>query len=576
MTTALSNQGQRIFRFNNIRFGVDHEFKDHGRHTRPGLTWPLMTSNRPWRSNMLGLLAAAGLWAGCAREPVGPQWDVDVAVPLVRARLTLADLVPDSLLATDGQGRYVLRHHMRLFSLKLDTLFSAPDTSFVYRYGSPFMVPVQINPGASFPPNVSEANFDIEDLELRFLRIRSGGLDFTVENRLQGLIRATFSLPGATVGGQPVSITSLIPAATPQGPSSISSFHDLAGHAFDLRGPAYDQVNTLVTNLNYSVPPEGSTITVGPQDSIVATVRYTDLVPAYAKGYFGTRTLQVEPDTVALDLFDQLSGVLDLGSVQAALKVSNGIGVDARVQIGQLRSVNRRTQQTVALSHAITNGPINLDRAIDLGNGPLPGTNTFPITDGNSNIEAFITNLPDAIAYAMDVTISPLGDVSNGNDFFYYESELAADLELDIPLQLAAQGLALSTISAVDLPGTAEHHAIRNGTLHVFANNGFPFSLDVVVDVIDAQDQTVTSFHASAPVAAGTVGTEGTVVAPVRSQVSIPVSAAGMTALHTYGRVRIRAVLNTTNAPELVRITVQDALDLGISVEANYLINGDE
>lgn len=522
------------------------------------------------------LAATALLCSACAREPVDPQWDVDVVVPLVHTTLTLGDLVPDSLLVADGQGHYALEHRMRLFSLKLDTLFSAPDTAFVYRYGSPFLIPVQVNPGAVFPTNTSEATFDIEDLELRLLRLRSGTLDLSVENRLLGQLAAAFSLPGATAGGVPVVINSLIPPGAPGVPSMTSSTRDLAGHAFDLRGPDLDRVNTLVTELTYSVPVDGTAITVSPQDSIIATVEYDGLVPAYAKGYFGTRTLVVDPDSVRIDLFQNLSGILDLTSVAATLEVSNGIGVDARVRLDHVRSVNTRTGSTVPLAHAITTGPINLDRAIDLGQSFLPGHNSFAVDDGNSNIEAFITNLPDAIAYAMDVTISPLGDVSNGNDFFYYESELAADLAFRIPLRLSAQQFVLSTMADVDLPGSAEGHAIRSGVLHLFADNGFPFALTLSIDVIDAGGQTVTTFQPSGPVAAGTVGPEGTVVAAARSVVHYQVPASGMQALHAHPRVRVRAEADTPNPPEPVRLTTGDALHIRISADANYLVNGDE
>ena len=68
--------------------------------------------------------------------------------------------------------------------------------------------------------------------------------------------------------------------------------------------------------------------------------------------------------------------------------------------------------------------------------------------NGNSNIDAFIENLPDGITYDLDVTANPLGDVSNGNDFLYDDSRLTADLDVDIPLNIIATDLTLTPCGA--------------------------------------------------------------------------------------------------------------------------------
>ncbi|MBK6410088.1 MAG: hypothetical protein IPF78_10360 [Flavobacteriales bacterium] len=107
---------------------------------------------------------------------------------------------------------------------------------------------------------------------------------------------------------------------------------------------------------------------------------------------------------------------------------------------------------------------MNIDRALDLGGMFQSALNTFNLDQGNSNIDLFIENLPSRVDYALDITINPLGDISNGHDFLYHDSKLSADLEIDIPLNLIATDLTLRKTVALDLPGNADGHAWRSGT----------------------------------------------------------------------------------------------------------------
>jgi hypothetical protein len=514
---------------------------------------------------------------GCRRDPSGPRWDVDVVGPLVTTSFTLSDLVADSLLEVDGDGNITLVYRTELFAVRLDTVLQAPDTSFSY----PSVMPITGNlpAGFTFPTTSDVTRFDLDDLELRDLRIRSGILNVVIHNEIPGVVIGTFGLPGGLdANGIPFSLQATIPDGSNLVPGIFSQTTDLSGYTFDLRGPGYNDVNTLATELSYQVDPNGpANIPVVQGDSLNTVLSYEDIVPAFARGYFGDRTIVLGPERTALGVFNKvIAGTLDLDEVMALLVIRNGIGVDVQVQLDHLRATNSRTNSSIDLLHPITSGPINLNRATDLGNAPQPSTYTSVLDQGNSNLDAMLESLPDSIEYAGQLIVNPLGNVSNGNDFLYYESLLQAELEVHVPLRLIATDLVLQQTTTPDLPGSAEGHALKSGLLHLFATNGFPFSAAIVLEIINDADQVMGQIPVQGLVASGILGSNGLVTAAVDSQLDAPVSEELMDLLYSTGRLRISTLFNTADQSQHVQLLDSYRMDLQVSVEANYLVNGDE
>lgn len=526
---------------------------------------------------------ALTLLTSCRKESDGARWDVDVAVPLVRTTLTIGDLVPDSLLAEDAEGNVMLLYDTRLFALDLDTVLSAPDTSFRYSYFPPGGFNLTLFPNTTFNSQSNFTRFELDDLELRELWVRSGQVNMQVVNRVATNVIGNFSLPGATLNGQPLTLQVTAPPGTAASPSSLSTVQDLSGYRFDLRGPDLNDVNTLTTTQAFTTDPAGPQVVMSTADSLEAVISYTGIVPQYARGYFGTRVIDLEEGTTTLNVFNDLSGALQLQDATARLKVLNGLGAEIRVDVQHLRSLNATTGQTVDLSHAIITNPLNIDRAIDLGGSFQPALNQYILNAGNSNLLDFLENLPTSIGYDLDITLDPLGDVSNGNDFLYYESTLAADLELSIPLHIAATDLTLTTTTDPGFEGTLENHAVQAGVLHVFADNGFPFSATVELAIVDENGTVYALLTPGGTVQAANVDNNGQVTSTTQSQVDFTVSAEQMNLFYpgdgagaNGGLLRIRAAFNTAGQLLPVQVRADQTLGIAISFEGTYMVNGDE
>lgn len=544
---------------------------------RPAVICPVIMKNErpPW------LVASALLFAGlqlvaCRKTSDRPKWDVDLLAPVITTSMSIGDLVPDSLLVVDANGALSLIYRSELFAVSLDSVLQAPDTTFDYRYALPFG-PVNFPAGATFFSDQEVTRFDLQDVALRYLELREGELELQLKNKVASRIIGTLSLPGATLAGSPALLTTSVDAGSPSQPTTAFERRSLAGAVFDLRGPQFNAVNTLSTSIVAQLDPNGSGATVTEADSLVALVNYYGLVPQYARGYFGSQLVEVEPRENALDLFNNIvGGTLDLDAVSLKLVMVSGLGMDLQVRLRELLAINSRTGAEVALNHSIMNGPVNLSRAIDLGNGFTPTTYQTTLNNSNSNVDLFVENLPDKVRFALDLNVNPLGDISNGNDFVYYDSKLRADLELEIPLRLITNELTLQTLIRPELPGTVEGHGLREGELRIFASNGFPFSARLELAIVNAAGEVLSTANVQGTIGAGMLGSNGLVQQSTSSRVVAPLSPDQVDLLYGDNQLRLRSVFNTADQSQHIQLFEHYRLDLQVTASVNYLVNGDE
>lgn len=517
------------------------------------------------------LLLFAAILGGCRKDGDPARWDVDILAPLVKTTFTIGDIVPDSLLSVDGAGNVTLLYTSELFSVDLDTLLKAPDTTYAYPGAITVPGPLNFPPGTGIVSENNVTRFDFNEVELRKLVLREGTVELELKNMIASNVIGSFSLPGAQFPGGGNSLSATVAQGTPASPVIVRQVRDLAGVSFDLRGPDLNAVNTLHTIIGINLDPNGQGATVTDQDSVNAKITYRGLKPEYARGYFGSDVYTVEPTDTELGLFDNfVGGSLDLDQVALRVKLVNGIGIDLQVVLGYLRAVNTRTGNTVDLSNAIFQGPINLARATDVGNGYVPTIYTNLLDNTNSNVDLFLENLPDKISYALDLRLNPLGDVSNGNDFVYANSEVKAELELEVPLRLIASGLTLQSFVDVSLP-----RGFVSGDLRFFTTNGFPFSADLVADVVDENDQPISSLTIGGGIASGLLGADGLVQTPVDSRLQASLDRSQAEQLKDGGRLRLRVVFNTADQSQHVQILDRYKLDLQVTLGANYMVNGE-
>lgn len=388
--------------------------------------------------------------------------------------------------------------------------------------------------------------------KLKLLKIKSGKMVVTIRSSISDTTKFDYSLPGAKdAAGKPMYAAAVLPPAPPNGVTAIDRSYDLTGYTLDLTGINGDLYNTYVSHLTARIDSTGREVSLSTADSVYIDYGLVDIVPDYVNGYLGQQIVTVGPDEQGFDLFSKVkSGTLSLENVSVDMGIENGVGVDGRIILYDLSSVNTNKNSTVTLaSSQFINRPLHILPATDQ---PLtPSFTNLHLDNSNSNIKSLIENLPDKLKYKLDVFINPNGNTRNYSDFAYYNNGLNVSLDLSVPLSLTADRLTFTDTVNFNLGSTNPEgsSAIRNGVFNLIAENGFPLKANLQVFVYDASGTLLDSLMASPhEITAGALNNNCRIAAKTKSVIQIPVDDNKMNRIRNAKTAVILATLSTTGS----------------------------
>ncbi len=501
-----------------------------------------------------------------------PFWDTQILAPLVSASLDINNLLPDSILQANADSSMKIVFQNDIYKLTMDTLFKIPDTSLSQIFVIPFSY--TFAQGDVFVNNsLSETTFNIQGVQLRTTTVKSGFVNYKIKSLINEVTNFVYSIPSAKLNGVPFSINVSVPAAVGNIPGVFNKTYDLSGYVFDLTGIYHNKVNTLYTSFTALVSPTGQPVLVNNTDSLIVTNSFYDIIPNYAKGYFGQNTFNIGPSETKFSLFNRIvDGTLQLEDVNFTLKIENPIGLDARVYFNSLSSINTRTGNTINLSNSIIGKPININRASESGGNVFPTYANFPLTVSNSNIKQMIENLPDKFGYSMQITANPLGNISGSNDFIYSDKLMKAKMDIEIPLSLVAANLTL--VDTLDLKiSNSEEQKVNSGTITLYADNGFPFDAAIQIYLLNDSNTAVDSLFANVNIIdEAPINSNLRVTGKKLTRIAIPLSESKMNLLYNTKKLKLKVQFNTSAQPQYIKIYSEYTIDVKLVGDFNYTI----
>lgn len=529
--------------------------------------------------NALLLLVMTSLGLNSCKEDIGGStWDVDLLAPVANAHLTMADLLTDSLVQEDADGRLRLKFETDLIGLEIDSIIRIPDTLITTPIS--FTQPVtDLPPGSQFLPFVTFTKFNLGGIGLQRVRMREGKVRVVIRSELGTPVNFNYELPHAFRWGIPFAYSTRIEGGSASAPSEVEFTFDLHGYEIDLRTSNQTQVNTIEGRYIIETAADGVPVSVPANvPFFFIDLSFEGLVPDYGRGFFGQDGETVEEELADIAVLSNLSdGALLLDSVTIDLSIINGVGADAAFRMGHLRSVNTRTGNTIDLQHSIVGSAQNLSRAIDI-NGTAVGVQAsrldFRMDNATSNIKALLENLPDRLDFAFDFNLNPLGNVSLGNDFFYYERPFEAKLGINIPLRASMQNLTLVDTLDWELAGNATVESVNHGSFTLIAKNGFPLQAKLELVLMDATYQPIGILVQELTVPSPALDAERKVTAPLESRHTIPVPAALADQVTLAQFARLRVVFDSPMQPELIDIYAHYGLDIKLIADVNVNLGG--
>ena len=507
---------------------------------------------------------------GC-RKATNANWDVDLAIPVVNSLLNIKNFVNDSLFQADNTGLLYVKLNREVAYIKLDSIVTLPDTliKVPFKNESPFNITAQIGtPITSFPP--TEIEFDIANgVALKRADVRSGIMTLTFTNKLTQPVDLIYKITSATKNGEPLTVAVTVPTGT----NPMVRSYDLSGYSLNLRGKSGLVYNTIVQTYTFGLSTTAtSSLSVPNGLAANVDVTYSGIVPEYVEGYFGQQTIDIDQDTAQIGLTENFKASnFMLSEATMDFSILNEFGAEFSGSLYSNKSINNPNNNIVTLnSNQLSN--ININRATKSGATIYPSTKLISFTSTNSNITAFISNLPDKLTYAGSIKVNPLGNISGYNDFAFYNTGIRILANINIPLKFTADYFELQSNTDVDFSSTAQLDNVNYGNFAIIAKNGFPFSVRLQGYMLNSQNVIIDSLFVpgSNVVEAGELNFNNEVYAPTEKKINVPVNKSKIENLKKCKKIKIVSRFIMPQNPPAIKILENYEVKINIIANLNY------
>ena len=213
------------------------------------------------------------------------------------------------------------------------------------------------------------------------------------------------------------------------------------------------------------------------------------------------------------------------------------------------------------------------NRAAESGGIIYPTYANFPLNTTNSNIKPMIENLPNKFGYSMQIITNPLGNVSGSNDFIYSDRLLKATLKMEIPLSLVANNLTLADTLDLNISQNDGTQNIHEGTITLFANNGFPFDAKLQLYLLNESNVVTDSIFGYAnTIVEAPINSSLRVIGKKLTKITLPVSESKMNLLYDTKKVVMKIRFNTSAQPQYIKIYSEYSIEVKLVGDFNYTI----
>jgi hypothetical protein len=504
--------------------------------------------------------------AACTRrEPT--TWDSELSGPIAFGRLSLENVVADSLLQADETGLWHLIYDESLTDFELDSVIQIPDTTITKSYS--LFVVGDFDPGFTLPiAPTQQITIQHPTAQLKKVRMKSGQLKYRLRSPVDGYLKCAFTIPGLTLQGVPQSID-IITQPPPPGEDFITEGAlDLSGLELDLTGESGNSFNRIAAAFSVVVDPQASQPAhISPGDAIVFEMQFDEPRISYAKGYFGTHYYDLNEQVDFSALNSMPDGVLNLEQTSMQFTIRNAVGVDAQIDFSEISNYNQFTQTSVALEHPTLFDPLNITRAHDNGGVVSAYEYNYDVNASNSNLDAFFENLPTQFRMQGEVTINPLGNVSDGNDFIYTDDALQAGFKMDIPLKLGMQNIHL--VDTLYLTNSTPEIPL-DGKLMLWLKNGYPVEATVSLFILENGERI--SLATNKVIEAAMPSSMPAAPVPSETWLEIEANEELIAKLNQDNSLMIEVNLHTPGAPNAVGLYANQFIDFRLIVDGTYTL----
>ncbi|NVO03380.1 MAG: hypothetical protein HXX09_11835 [Bacteroidetes bacterium] len=500
------------------------------------------------------------------------EWDPSIAAPLIHSKLTLRDVLNDydnqHLFTEDNTHFLFLVYKNEVFSQRADELITISDQTINTNYNiSPAAIPngdsLTLTHTTTYPfATPAGARYDT-------LYIKSGMMNFAINSNLNHDAKIRITMPSATKNGIPFSAT-LIYNYSGSLPVLVNSNFDLSDYKVVFTNVGGQSQITI----NYAVTIYGDGTGMSPSYTWNMGESLSNLKFSKFIGYFGQQTLNINNDTIPIDIFTHnFSGFYDFVDPKLHFIVDNSYGIPVVVNIGNFKAFSTQNSPYVV---TISGSGIPIPWNILYPNFSQMGQSVrtqIDLDKNNSTIKNAIDISPQHLLCQLSGTSNPGGPTAMPN-FVCDTSRLRAEIQVELPLWGKAWNFVLIDTIAFELKDVKEIESIL---FKINIDNGFPIDSRVQLYFTDSTstvlDSLLNPFQQvvyGAPVGSAP---DYKVISPVKKVTETTMGRARLDHLLNVKKMIIKAYINTYDATNtFVKLYSDYNIDVRVGVKAQLKI----
>lgn len=505
-------------------------------------------------------------------------WDADWTAPIVNDTLTLDKFVNDTTLSVSS-GYYEMNMHRTLMDINMAEIVEIPDTTIQNNFTIAF-ASMALNPGTSFVNEIEEHDLNLEGIELKRIQLSKGYIDIKLQNPVNTDVLFTIKLPGVTKDGVTFNQTFTAPPGSNSNPGIVEATVDVSSYYMDLTGVDGASFNILQSLFIVKTDPNGESTTITNQDVTKVSATFRDIKLDYARGYFGNQIISDTSETT-IDLLTKIvGGAIDFPATNLSITITNGIKLPARAKLTVLSNENgsgNLVPLTVNSQSQFQFGEaFNLDPATGPWDNLSFSNKTIQFTSLNSNLEQYLENLGAKQKIGYSIELNPWGNTSGGWNEIFPNSRLKVSLDVNMPLTIGLDGLVLKDTFDFEVKQNTEKTHVVSGELVLYATNAFPFSGEILIDLLDANGNILHTVTGTNELKSALYGTSYTNagIQTCSSTIHFAMSEALIRDLVLIKKVVITSEFNTPNPSTNVneQILIPEGAFLGVKLKGAFKI----
>lgn len=459
--------------------------------------------------------------------------------------------VPDDQLSS----RFIYSHGIDFSASITDIKVKSAKAQFSEQEVINQEAPVDVNPGKTE--------------KLTFARIENGTVNLTAFSTLPTDLSIVYAIPNLTQNGSEFVLSDVITNDFSQSVNKKDTNFLFDNYEFDLTLPNATPPRAFNSFLRRALGTISATEGVQElslDDTLGVDVKITEISPSYVRGFVGREEYELS-DTLDFQLAAGLEGELDFNNVTLELKVVNELGLDPRLTINNLQSMNSVTGATAIYTG--NKGPFVISPATEFGQD----FNAIGTTVSLSNAENLLSILPDKIIYDISIAINPDEDTLNPdfNDFLHSGASLISSIKVGVPFELgpSAKFSLMDTISFNQEDKIEVPEEFKDGTISILAQNGFPLDADIKLYFLNSEEEIVDSLSSEKVIlAAKTDPQSGEVTEQTESKIDFNnISNSRVTQMVESPKVLFVAILATGGATD---VKILDTYTMGIQLVGDF------